>query len=502
TAFTRALNLQAFYNASTGLTITSIITVGIMGSIMLLIAAFVFLAIAIMFLIRYVVLILVMILSPIYFVASALPKGTGIDKYKDQWMKALTGQAFFAPIYFLMTWIALRVLSGVMTAFGGGTSPLSAAGLANLSAGQAIQGNIEGVFLMVMNFAIVIVLLIASLTVAKNWAEKAGNGMGAATKWATGKAGTMSFGLAGRAGRGTIGRAGQVIADNEYLKSKPDSMAARLTLAAGRKTAGASFDARSSRLSGQLEAGKGQTGGFAKDLKDKVEAGKKYSETFKPSDLLVSNAEKELDNAKKNGTNADIAAAQARVDKIKGVNEDEARKREIKRIRDEALEQGGYKSEKEARKDLVGLETERTREIMRLKREENLSQKQAEEKADAHGVGWKPTIIKGAAVERKEAYAKDREEAKIAGVPISFAGRLGFVGPVKRERREEALAIRKTIKEKKPAEKIAEEIGKQAKEAADNNEEGGGGEGEPRSVGSGQTPAAEAASPNTPPPTP
>jgi hypothetical protein len=470
-AFMQNLNLQSLFSTpGTTITFGKILTTGVMGSVMLLIAAFVFFAIALMFIIRYVVLIMVLILSPLAFIAFILPQA---EKYKGQWLDALIGQAFFAPIYMMLTWITIKILAGIMTA-----NVFNASGtLAQVS--TADTGFI-GTFI---NFVIIIAFLIFSLVVAKDFAGKTPGGIGKLTGWAMGAAGSATLGIAGRVGRGTIGRVGQQVADSEYLKMKPDSMAARLTLAAGRKTAGTSFDLRNTGVGAALGAGKGNKGGFADDMKKKIKDEKDYADTFKPSDLVVSSAEKELDEIKKTGNIIQIRAAQDRVDKLKGVNADEARKREAIKLREETIAGGGYMTEKKAKEEVAKKESERNIAILRLRREKGLSQKDAEKEVDESGIGWKPKTEKGAAVERKEAYAKDRENP----ARFSFTGRVGFIGKTKKERQAIADTIRKSTKEKKSADKIVEEIQKQAKEEVENSGQ--------------EAPAPEPATPPVPPTT-
>jgi len=240
-AFMEQLDLQSLYKAANGdITVGSIITIGLMGSIMLIIAAFVFFAAAIMFIIRYAILIFLLILSPIAFMAFVLP---ALKPYGDKWKDALIGQAFFAPIYFMLIWITLSVLAGVMDSFGGvaGNTATSLGDLALTDQGVSVS---SGAFSMFMNFMVIIVFLIASLVITKQWADKAGPSVTKATKWMTGAAvGGMAF-----AGRQTVGRAGQAVADSRWLKDHPESRAARLALAAGRKTGSAGFDARQAPL--------------------------------------------------------------------------------------------------------------------------------------------------------------------------------------------------------------------------------------------------------------
>lgn len=282
-AFMQHLSLTSLYKVGE-LGVTNIITIGVIGSIMLLIAAFVFFAVALMFIIRYVVLILVIILSPFAFMGWILP---AFKKWWDQWWDALSGQAFFAPIYFMLTWIALHVLGSIMTSFGALPGDTNAA-----LSGLAISGDQSnlnpGAFAMLINFIVVIVFLIASLLIAKTWANKAGPAVTGLTKWAMGAAGGATLGMAGRLGRGTIGRVGAAVGESEALKERAakggaGGMAARLALATGRKTAGASFDVRGGALGGTLEAGKAQKGGFTEFRKKQAEAEEKFAKSLAPS---------------------------------------------------------------------------------------------------------------------------------------------------------------------------------------------------------------------------
>lgn len=284
-AFSQYLSYQTLYQMAGNIDLNGIITTAIMGTIMLIIVSFVFFAIAIMFIIRYVVLLLVIILSPIYFISLALPKGTGIGAYSQQWLNALIGQAFFAPIYFLMTWVAVRVMGGIMTALqvpGATGAEATGSALSGLSIGGTLS---SGAFMMFINFAIVITLIITALMVAKDWANKVGGGFNKVTSWATGKAGSLTIGTAGRFGRATLGRAGQVMSESRYLKDRVEDggitgYGARLALARSKKIAGASFDVRATGVGGMWDAGKAQKGGYAQDLKDRKKAAKEFADSL------------------------------------------------------------------------------------------------------------------------------------------------------------------------------------------------------------------------------
>lgn len=234
-------NLQSIWDATeAGLDGSKLLIIGVMGTVVTLIAAFVFFAIAIMFVIRFVVLIFVLILSPLAFLSFILPE---LDDKRKQWWAALTSQAFFAPVFFLLIWIVIVVSNGLFE--GGGNMATALTGVVNESG--ELQAPSVGDLGILMNFIVLIVMLIASLIIAKDISSKAGPAVQKATKWLTGLAGGTTFGLAATAGRRTIGRAGQAVAESKFLQDRPESRAARLALAAGRKTGSASFDVRGSR---------------------------------------------------------------------------------------------------------------------------------------------------------------------------------------------------------------------------------------------------------------
>jgi len=208
------------------------IIIGLMGTIVSLIAAFVFFAVAIMLVIRFVVLIFVMILSPLAFMGYILPQ---LKKHKDDWVQALLGQAFFAPIYFMLTWIVIRISEGLLPLTGasaGGT--MATAFLGAVGADGNTTPPPPGSIALLLNFIIVIVFLIASLVIAKQWANRAGHGVPGLTKWATGLAGGAVFGGAAKLTRETVGRGAEKFKDSDVYRrmqmAAPTSRLARLPL--------------------------------------------------------------------------------------------------------------------------------------------------------------------------------------------------------------------------------------------------------------------------------
>jgi hypothetical protein len=303
------LSLASLYQ-TTGkiIDMSSIITIGFMGSLFLLIASFVFFAIAFMLIIRYVVLILVLILSPIAFVAMVFP---GLKSQATRWKDALIGQALFAPIFFMLIWITLYLLDGIMGTFGGTTTGALSGVTFDPRAGVNPQdvGSMDvGFFTMVLNFVVVIVFLITSLIVAKQFSDKAGSGVSGINKWAMGAAGGATFGMAGRAGRLVAGGATMSPDSEGYKRLEARSAqgglagaTARLRLAATDKARTSSFDARGGKMglilgSAGIQAGKAQEGGFEADKKAYGEfVGAPGTETHKKRQERSRKAQTELD---------------------------------------------------------------------------------------------------------------------------------------------------------------------------------------------------------------
>lgn len=468
-----SLKLTSLYDLQTTPLVNgaNIFTISIMSSIVFLISAFVFFAISILLIIRYVVLIFVLILSPLMFVSMILPQ---LDKYRKQWWNALMGQAFFAPIYFLLTWVTVVVIRGLSEA------TFEASG----SFADALTGA-SGSIPIIINFLVIIAFLIISLVIAKNISNQAGDQVKGLTKWAMGTAGGATFGMAGRVGRGTLGAAGSAIADSERLKKMDEKggfagAAARLSLAAGRKSSKATFDARGSSLYEKVSESTGTSfgkaggkGGFEQTVKDIAKREKERADALKPSDLVVNKAENELKEAKKGTDEARIAAAQTEVDQLKGVSEDDARKKKINEIRIKAAEKGEIINEKEAKRRLGDLESIRFAKIAQLKKDQNMSEDEAKEaagKLSEEEGGWAvPKEIKGAGVRRKEAYAERLLNPNLKDFNfVKNSKLLNKVMFVSKGNKQAAMEIRKSIKEKKPSDKLAEELSK-AKEAGEDS---------------------------------
>ncbi len=143
--------------SATAIDASKIFYITTLGSIFILITAFVFASAAILLVIRFVILIILMVFSPLAFAAWILPSTSGYFSY---WLRSLLNQSFFAPAYMLMMWIAIKIIEGYGVSTVTGTAAKSNFGAALLGANVSFAS----VFL---NFAIITVFMVAALIVAK-----------------------------------------------------------------------------------------------------------------------------------------------------------------------------------------------------------------------------------------------------------------------------------------------------------------------------------------------
>jgi len=407
---TEALGIQGFGSLAQPGATTALATM-IMVTVTLLIASFVFLATAVMFLIRYVVLIITLILSPIMFLAGVFPQ---LSKVHKRWWSALFGQAFFAPVFFLLMWITLTLIQDISSGvfLGGSTGSLSG----------AINDfeNTVGMVPLFINFAIIISFVVLSLVISKQVADGAGKESQNLTKWAMGKAGTATFGTAGFLGRQTVGRGAGVIANNQKLNSAAasGSMKARLGLWAARKGAGSSFDARAgtafgaiSKQSGVSFGKAGGDKGFTEYKKKKAEEAEKYVKSLAPGDEVVRRAEMELETAKETKDPEAIRVAQERLENLKGLKgkDLEKRKEELREKNEEIIKEKEIQKEiDEKNKEINDVNTDGGRRMELKSNTEKLEKLKEEQKkkADEERKKIEEMKVDSAADIRKKAYAE------------------------------------------------------------------------------------------------
>ncbi|MEX2010363.1 MAG: hypothetical protein WD874_00965 [Parcubacteria group bacterium] len=455
-AYTTALSLPSLWE-TTNISMGNIIAIGVMGPMILLIAAFNFFAVAFLLIIRYAVLILLLILSPIVFVSGVLP---GMGKYKSQWVSALFGQSFFPAVYFLLTWISLVILGGLKRAVNGDNSnwpnTLGAGG-----GGGSYSPDSIGLLLM---FGVAIVFMVASVVIAKQVADKAGGGIGKLTSGAMSRAGAMSFGMAGRMGRGTLGRFGAGMASSETVKNMIDKggitgRAGRLALAAGNKSSKSSWDMRSTGLSKTLGAGKAPKGGFNKDKENRDARAAEIAKALQPREEVRTGLAENENETKRTYDEAVQRAGKDSSGRINRTPQVIAAEREYQKalMKNRRVSERSEKFAEREKTDIFGTEGMGGAISNKLKDVSQNMQDKAEQ-ADAYADNAHADLSSSTSTPEEREEAKNRleasdKEARRLRKAASFLSSVGRVAGLRRderkERGEKAKNWEKTLREKK-----------------------------------------------------
>lgn len=178
--FMAGTQLQEIWNSSRSTSFLSggtsyqyylnIILVSCFSAVMLAIMGFVFLVSGVLFFTRMVFLLILMVLSPLAFAARILPATQG---HFRTWLHHLLNQSFFAPAFLFMIWFAAKIATSpfIPNALGINRRDLNAAGIfeAITSGGTTAQNlsAMQGHVVLLVQFTIIIILLLFSLTIAK-----------------------------------------------------------------------------------------------------------------------------------------------------------------------------------------------------------------------------------------------------------------------------------------------------------------------------------------------
>ncbi len=230
----------------------------VFGSITILIATFVFFAMAMMLLVRFVILILLLVTSPIGFVGGLLPQLTEQSK---KWWDTLIGQILFAPILMLFMLLTVLIVTdpSLVEALDAKTTAINSTS----SAGQFFSfagGGVAGM----MSYFLIIGLMIAGLVISKQISGKAASGL---MNWATKAGGAAAFAVPAFIGRNTLGRAGRGMAESGRFnrwalddKSMFKRFAGTALIGGGKGLQTSSFDGRGSAALKDTDAGKAADG--------------------------------------------------------------------------------------------------------------------------------------------------------------------------------------------------------------------------------------------------
>ncbi len=215
--FMRQVNLSSIWNATAPedtaallgavggqMMKASILAIG--GSFFILVTSFVFFAVSVLLMIRFLYLLLLMVLSPLAFACFVLP---GLKGYFNKWWSTLIHQAFFAPAMFLLMLMSFKILSGVNKAVALVVpSTGSTVGLGSFF--QVLATNTSASIGIIFNFTLAIFFMIYSLVLAQ---KLGASGAATTLKWG------RNLSNSGRSyiGRNTLGLAAQRLGKNENL---------------------------------------------------------------------------------------------------------------------------------------------------------------------------------------------------------------------------------------------------------------------------------------------
>lgn len=227
------------------------------------ITGFVFAAGAILFIIRFVVFIFLLILSPLAFVAMILQSTSG---HARKWWSTLLNNAILAPVYLGMVYIVVRVIqSPEFKSFTNLDASTFALEFSNSSANMTYP--------VIMNFLIITAMMWFALEASRNVSASTTN---MAMRWAKKGVGAgVGVGLAvsSTAGRQIGGNIARGIANSSSLKKAMGNkgfsgVAARSTMTLADKGANSTWDVRNTAVGGAA------VGSLAKSTGINVNAGK------------------------------------------------------------------------------------------------------------------------------------------------------------------------------------------------------------------------------------
>lgn len=160
----------------------------IFSNIFLFIAAITFLIIGVLFIIRIAVLAVLIIFSPVGFVAGAFP---GTQKFADEWWDLLIKQSFFAPVMALMLVIALNVMKSLNT---GGV--LAKSIQLTTRNNVAIQGDYSSLIVSAATMAIPTIILWLGMLAAQKFGAIGADVVMKSAKWFGNFSGKGAWGAA------------------------------------------------------------------------------------------------------------------------------------------------------------------------------------------------------------------------------------------------------------------------------------------------------------------
>lgn len=244
--------------------------------ILFIITAFVFFAGAILLLIRFVVLNIYMILSPIMFLGWIFPS---LASYSINYWKGFLSRAFFAPIYLILLYFSYFVMSQYASLI----NNASETNFRRLFMGEGDAGSTFAV--TVPYFAMMSIFLIASVIIAQKSSSDFASGINNFAVSRAGRiTGAIAVGLPSRIIRSQAGSLADKASRSNFLKERGSTIYGKAATSALRKLANSNYDARNLDLvkSGAekigLDLGKGLSAGYLDNLKAQQKSDKEYAE--------------------------------------------------------------------------------------------------------------------------------------------------------------------------------------------------------------------------------
>ena len=213
--FMKSLNTTTLYNNSASLSNAGkndggglnlpikIVIQGVTAILIMVTAAFSFFFAALAFMVRFVILLILLAFSPIWFASHVLPE---LQEYAKKWTGLYTGQLLFMPVYLLLMYFALSVMTAnpYLSNLGASVSGTSVSDDAKLIA-------------LIINAALVLIMmnipLLAAIKLggsATGWIEKGGY----SKTFGTG----ISKWVGSRTARDTVGKVAYGLNDSRAVK--------------------------------------------------------------------------------------------------------------------------------------------------------------------------------------------------------------------------------------------------------------------------------------------
>ena len=299
--FSNVLN----FNAPAGENIAWMYIFGL--ATLLTVMIYVFATAAIMITIRFVVLNIYMVASPIMFLGLVFPSMAG---YSQKYWGGFLRQAFFAPALIFMLYLSYNVTRGYS-----GLTQASGTELGRIFT-PASNPDAPAVFTF---FVLTIVFILASLVVAKEMGARGSSvaiaGGIKASKYVLKKTGDITAGGVAKIGRTVIGGGADRIRRSEAMKNfnVNHPFTAKLAHSALTQVTDNSFDVRNAfgGIGGALGIGTGKKGGFDTRQKERAKRYQEYLNTLPKEEKEKAEKEaRETERVKKALENAENAKAE------------------------------------------------------------------------------------------------------------------------------------------------------------------------------------------------